>query len=53
VLATDRLLYAPATRLALAAAALVRRTQSGSLSTYLLYMLAVLLLVLALIPAVS
>jgi hypothetical protein len=53
VLATDRLVYEPAERLALAAAARVRRTQSGSLSTYLLYMLAVLMPVLALVPALS
>ena len=50
-LATDRYVYAPVRRLALAAAALVRRTQSGSLSTYLLYLLAVLVLVLVLVPA--
>jgi hydrogenase-4 component B len=53
VLATDKFVYKPATRLALAVAALVRRTQSGSLSAYLLYMLAVLVLVLALVPALS
>ena len=50
-LATDRYVYAPVRRLALSAAALVRRTQSGSLSAYLLYMLAVLVLVLVLVPA--
>ena len=53
VLATDRFVYAPVARLALAAAGRVRRTQSGSLSAYLLYMLAVLVLVLALVPALS
>ncbi len=53
VLATDRFVYKPAERLALAAAARVRRTQSGSLSAYLLYMLAVLILVLALVPVLS
>jgi hydrogenase-4 component B len=53
VLATDRFLYRPAERLALAASALARRTQSGSLSAYLLYMLAVLVLVLTLVPALS
>jgi hydrogenase-4 component B len=53
VLATDRFVYRPASRLALAASAVARRTQSGSLSTYLLYMLATLLLVLALVPALS
>jgi hydrogenase-4 component B len=53
VSAADRFLYAPAARLALAASERVRRTQSGSLSAYLLYMLAVLILVLALVPALS
>jgi formate hydrogenlyase subunit 3/multisubunit Na+/H+ antiporter MnhD subunit len=53
VLATDRFVYRPASWLALRGAALVRRTQSGSLSAYLLYMLAVLILVLALVPALS
>jgi hypothetical protein len=52
-LATDRFVYRPATRLALRGAALVRRTQSGSLSGYLLYMLAVLVLVLVLVPALG
>jgi len=53
VLVTDRFVYRPATRLALGASALVRRTQSGSLSTYLTYMLAVLVLVLVLVPALN
>lgn len=50
VLAIDRFLYRPVTGLALAAAARVRRLQSGRLSFYLLYMLVSLLLALALIP---
>jgi hypothetical protein len=50
VLAIDRFLYEPVARLALAASARVRRFQSGSLSAYLLYMLAVLIVVLAMIP---
>jgi hydrogenase-4 component B len=53
VLATNRFVYRPIARMALGAAALVRRTQSGNLSSYLLYMLAALLLVLALVPALS
>jgi formate hydrogenlyase subunit 3/multisubunit Na+/H+ antiporter MnhD subunit len=51
VLAVDRFLYRPAAGLALALAARVRRTQSGRLGAYLLYMLAVLVVVLVLIPA--
>ncbi len=50
VLAVDRFLYRPLTGLALAAAAHVRRLQSGHLSVYLLYVLVSLLLALALIP---
>jgi hydrogenase-4 component B len=50
VLAIDRFLYRPAASLALTLAAQVRRTQSGRLSSYILYMLAVLIVVLALIP---
>lgn len=50
VLAVDRFVYAPLARLALALAARVRRLQSGRLSDYLLYVLAVLIVVLALIP---
>ena len=50
MLAVDRFVYRPLTRLALAAAALARRTQSGRLSSYLLYMLMALILALALIP---
>lgn len=50
VLAVDRFLYAPLTRLSLRASALVRRLQSGRLSDYLLYVLAVLIGVLVLIP---
>ncbi len=50
VLAIDRFLYRPATTLALRVAALVRATQSGRLSAYLLYMLVALLAALSLIP---
>ncbi len=50
VLAVDAFLYRPASRLALAAASRVRRLQSGRLGDYLLYMLAVLVVVLALVP---
>ncbi len=50
VLAIDRLVYRPITELALTAASGVRRLQSGRLSFYLLYMLAALILALALIP---
>jgi formate hydrogenlyase subunit 3/multisubunit Na+/H+ antiporter MnhD subunit len=50
VLAIERLVYRPLTELALTAASGVRRLQSGRLSFYLLYMLASLILALALIP---
>jgi hydrogenase-4 component B len=50
VLAVDRFLYRPLTDLALATSARVRRSQSGHLSVYLLYVLVSLLLALALIP---
>jgi hypothetical protein len=50
VLAVDRFVYAPAGRLALRLSGRVRRLQSGRLGDYLLYMLAVLVLVLALVP---
>jgi hydrogenase-4 component B len=50
VLAIDCFIYQPLTRLALTATALMRRTQSGRLSSYLLYMLTALILALALIP---
>jgi hydrogenase-4 component B len=50
VLAVDRFLYRPAASLALGLAAQVRRFQSGRLSAYILYMLAVLIVILALIP---
>jgi hydrogenase-4 component B len=50
VLAIDRYIYRPLAELALAAAARVRRLQSGRLSSYLLYMLVALILALALIP---
>lgn len=49
-LAVERYLYAPLAQLVLAVAGRVRRVQSGRLSDYLLYMLAVLVLVLALVP---
>lgn len=52
-LATDRFIYTPVRRLALAASSVTRRTQSGNLSTYLLYMLAALVLVLVLVPVLS
>lgn len=51
VLAIEQLLYRPLGRGALALAAGVRRFQSGRLSSYILYMLAVLIVILALIPA--
>jgi hypothetical protein len=50
VLAIDRFLYQPLTRLALAVSARVRRTQSGRLATYLLYMMIALIAALVLIP---
>jgi hydrogenase-4 component B len=50
VLAVDRFLYQPLARAALAVSARTRRLQSGRLSDYLLYMLATLIVVLALIP---
>lgn len=50
VLAVDRFVYAPLARLSLRASAAVRRLQSGRLSDYLLYVLAVLIGVLVLIP---
>jgi hypothetical protein len=50
VLATERFLYAPVTRLALRAAERVRALQSGRLSGYLSYMLIALILALALVP---
>jgi hydrogenase-4 component B len=50
VLAIDRYLYKPVTRLALLTSGYVRRFQSGHLSTYLLYMMLALILALALIP---
>jgi hypothetical protein len=50
VLAINRLVYRPLTELALTAASGIRRLQSGRLSFYLLYMLAALILALALIP---
>jgi formate hydrogenlyase subunit 3/multisubunit Na+/H+ antiporter MnhD subunit len=50
VLAIDRFIYQPLTRLALWATDHVRRFQSGRLSTYLLYMMIALILALALIP---
>jgi hydrogenase-4 component B len=50
VLAVDRFVYLPLTRVALWASAHVRRFQSGRLSTYLLYIMVALILALALIP---
>ncbi|HVW18698.1 MAG TPA: proton-conducting transporter membrane subunit [Solirubrobacteraceae bacterium] len=50
VLAVDRLVYAPLARAALAVAQVVRASQSGRLGDYLLYMLAALVVVLALVP---
>jgi hydrogenase-4 component B len=50
VLAIDRFVYRPATRLALWIGALVRTTQSGRLSAYLLYMLVALIVALSLVP---
>ena len=50
VLAVDRYLYRPAEMLALRIAGLVRATQSGRLSAYLLYMLVALLVALFLVP---
>lgn len=46
----ERYLYRPMSAVALAASSRVRRTQSGHLSTYLLYMLVALIAALALIP---
>jgi len=50
VLAVDRFVYTPLARAALAVATAVRRTQSGRLSQYLLYMLAALVIALSLVP---
>jgi hydrogenase-4 component B len=50
VLAVDRFLYGPLTRLALWATGNIRRLQSGRLSTYLLYMMIALISALLLIP---
>ena len=46
----ERLVYQPATALALAITARVRGSQSGRLSSYLLYMLIAVILALALVP---
>ncbi|HVW46755.1 MAG TPA: proton-conducting transporter membrane subunit [Solirubrobacterales bacterium] len=51
VLAVEELVYRPLAAAALALAAGIRRFQSGRLSSYILYMLAVLIVILALIPA--
>ncbi|MGH2875235.1 MAG: proton-conducting transporter membrane subunit, partial [Solirubrobacteraceae bacterium] len=51
VLAVDRFFYRPLAAAALALAARARATQSGRLTTYLLYMLGALVAVLILIPA--
>lgn len=50
VLVIDRFVYRPATAVALGVAQRIRATQSGHLSTYLLYMLVALLLALSLVP---
>jgi formate hydrogenlyase subunit 3/multisubunit Na+/H+ antiporter MnhD subunit len=50
VLAIDQFVYAPAARVALWIAAMVRWFQSGRLSAYLLYMLIALLVALSLVP---
>jgi hydrogenase-4 component B len=50
LVAIDELLYEPATRTALALAGLVRSTQSGRLASYLLYMLAAVVIALCLVP---
>ncbi len=50
VFAVDRYVYRPLAAAALAVAARVRRSQSGRLSAYLLYMLIALMAALALIP---
>jgi hypothetical protein len=50
VLAVDRFLYRPLANAALALSRRVRRTQSGRLTAYLLYMLATLIAVLVLVP---
>lgn len=53
VLAIDRFVYRPATALALGITQRIRATQSGHLSTYLLYMLLALLIALSLVPILS
>ncbi len=53
VLAIDRYLYAPTTKLALQVAERVRAFQSGRLSSYLLYMLVALIFALSLVPILS
>ena len=50
VLVVDRFIYRPATAIALGIAQRIRATQSGHLSTYLLYMLLALLVALSLVP---
>ncbi len=50
VLVVDRFIYRPATATALGIAQRIRATQSGHLSTYLLYMLLALLVALSLVP---
>jgi hydrogenase-4 component B len=50
VFAIDRYVYRPAAALALGVAGYVRRSQSGRLSAYLLYMLIAVMAALALIP---
>lgn len=53
IFAAERFLYVPTTGAALAVAGWVRRTQSGRLSTYLIYMLIALIVALSLIPVLS
>jgi hypothetical protein len=50
VVAVERYVYGPVTRLALAIAERVRATQSGRLSSYLLYMLVAVIVALTLVP---
>ena len=53
VFVIERYLYRPATKLALEIAERVRATQSGRLSSYLLYMLLALIVALSLVPILS
>jgi len=53
VVAVERFLYRPVEKLALAISDLVRATQSGRLSSYLLYMLVALIAALSLVPILT